>query len=42
GRVRQDVALPNGLTMWVVADNLRRGAINAIQIAEALLQNGWL
>ena len=42
GRLRQDVALPNGLTMWVVADNLRRGAINAIQIAEALLQNGWL
>jgi aspartate-semialdehyde dehydrogenase len=42
GRVRQDVALPNGLTMWVVADNLRRGAINTIQIAEALLQNGWL
>jgi aspartate-semialdehyde dehydrogenase len=42
GRVRQDVALPNGLTMWVVADNLRRGAVNAIQIAEALLQNGWL
>ena len=42
GRVRQDVALPNGLTIWVVADNVRRGAMNAVQIAEALLQNGWL
>jgi aspartate-semialdehyde dehydrogenase len=42
GRVRQDVALPNGLAMWVAADNLRRGAINAVQIAETLLQNGWL
>lgn len=42
GRVRQDMALPNGLTIWVVADNVRRGAMNAVQIAEALLQNGWL
>lgn len=39
GRLRQDVAVPNGLAMWVVADNLRKGALNAIQIAEALLQN---
>lgn len=42
GRVRQDSALPNGLAMWVVADNVRRGAMNAVQIAEALLQNSWL
>jgi aspartate-semialdehyde dehydrogenase len=42
GRVRQDVSLPNGLALWVAADNLRRGAMNAVQIAEALVQNGWM
>ena len=38
GRIRQDASHPNGLAMWVVADNLRKGAaLNAIQIAEELV-----
>ncbi|MDD5428084.1 MAG: aspartate-semialdehyde dehydrogenase [Candidatus Omnitrophica bacterium] len=37
GRVRQDESIKNGLSMWVVADNIRKGAaLNAIQIAELL------
>ena len=36
-RIREDATIENGLTMWVVADNLRKGAaLNAIQIAEVL------
>jgi aspartate-semialdehyde dehydrogenase len=39
GRVREDESIPNGLNLWVVADNLRKGAaLNAIQIAEHLAQ----
>jgi aspartate-semialdehyde dehydrogenase len=39
GRVRRDHTVPNGLNLWVVADNLRKGAAtNAVQIAEALLE----
>jgi aspartate-semialdehyde dehydrogenase len=38
GRVRQDVSHPNGIALWVVADNLRKGAaLNSIQIAEEVL-----
>ena len=38
GRIREDTSIPNGLNLWVVADNLRKGAaLNAIQIAERLL-----
>lgn len=38
GRVRDDGSITNGLNMWVVADNLRKGAaLNAIQIAELLI-----
>lgn len=38
GRIRRDPSLENGLALWVVADNLRKGAaLNAVQIAE-----GWL
>ncbi len=38
GRMRKDISVPNGLDMWVVADNLRKGAaLNAIQIAELLM-----
>ena len=38
GRVRQDTSVPHGLNMWIVADNLRKGAaLNAVQIAELLL-----
>ncbi|MCC6418457.1 MAG: aspartate-semialdehyde dehydrogenase, partial [Gemmataceae bacterium] len=43
GRIRRDPTLPNGLNLWVVADNLRKGAAtNAIQIAEVLVKRGWL
>ncbi len=39
GRVREDESIPNGLNLWVVADNLRKGAaLNAVQIAEALVR----
>ena len=39
GRVRKDVSNPNGLALWVVCDNLRKGAaLNAIQIAEEMMQ----
>lgn len=38
GRVRQDISHPNGINMWVVADNVRKGAAtNSIQIAEHLI-----
>ncbi|MCL4531612.1 MAG: aspartate-semialdehyde dehydrogenase [Actinobacteria bacterium] len=43
GRIRKDISHPNGLAIWVVADNIRKGAaLNAVQIAEALIQNSWL
>ncbi len=43
GRVRGDLSHPNGLAMWVVSDNLRKGAaLNAIQIAEELIKQGLL
>jgi aspartate-semialdehyde dehydrogenase len=38
GRVRKDLTNPNGLTFWVVADQIRKGAaLNAVQIAEYLI-----
>ncbi|MDD5600600.1 MAG: Asd/ArgC dimerization domain-containing protein, partial [Actinomycetota bacterium] len=38
GRVREDISTENGITMWVVGDQLRKGAaLNAIQIAEELI-----
>lgn len=43
GRIRRDVSQPRSLNLWVVADNLRKGAAtNAIQIAEYLNAKGWL
>jgi aspartate-semialdehyde dehydrogenase len=43
GRIRQDSSNPNGLAMWIVADNLRKGAaLNSIQIAEELVSRGCL
>lgn len=43
GRIRRDESLPNSLNMWIVADNLRKGAAtNAVQIANYLLKNGLL
>ena len=42
-RIRKDPTVENGLAMWVVADNLRKGAaLNAIQIAEELIKRGVL
>jgi aspartate-semialdehyde dehydrogenase len=39
GRIRRDESVPYGLNMWVVADNIRKGAaLNAVQIAEVLIQ----
>ena len=43
GRIRRDPTVQNGLNLWVVSDNLRKGAAsNAVQIAEVLVQRGWL
>ena len=43
GRIRKDFSHPRGLAMWVVADNLRKGAaLNAVQIAEALVREEML
>ncbi|MCX7027152.1 MAG: aspartate-semialdehyde dehydrogenase [Spirochaetes bacterium] len=42
GRLRKDPTVPNGLNMWVVGDNLRKGAaLNAVQIAEVLVAKGF-
>ncbi len=39
GRIRRDLTVPSGLNMWIVADNLRKGAaLNAVQIAELLIE----
>jgi len=43
GRIREDVTIPNGLDLWVVSDNLRKGAaLNAVQIAEELVARDLL
>jgi aspartate-semialdehyde dehydrogenase len=43
GRLRRDETQPNTLNMWIVSDNLRKGAAtNAVQIAEYLLEQGLL
>lgn len=43
GRLRRDETQPNTLNMWIVSDNLRKGAAtNAVQIAEYLAGKGWL
>ncbi len=42
-RIREDATIENGLNMWVVADNLRKGAaLNAVQIAEVLVNRGLI
>ena len=39
GRIRRDISNPNGIALWVVCDNLRKGAaLNAIQIAEEMMR----
>ena len=43
GRIREDETIKNGLNMWIVADNIRKGAaLNAIQIAEIMIKEGWI
>ena len=40
GRIREDISHPHGLDMWVVSDNIRKGAaLNAVQLAELVLKN---
>ncbi len=40
GRVREDISYPNGINLWIVADNIRKGAaLNSVQIAEILAKN---
>ena len=42
-RIREDQTIENGLNMWVVSDNLRKGAaLNAVQIAEAIINRGLM
>jgi aspartate-semialdehyde dehydrogenase len=42
-RIRDDPTIDNGINLWVVSDNLRKGAaLNAVQIAEVLANRGWL
>ena len=39
GRIRQDESVPNGINMWIVADNIRKGAAtNTVQIAQILAE----
>ena len=43
GRIRRDASHANGLVMWIVADNLRKGAaLNAVQIAEEMISRDWV
>jgi len=40
GRVRNDITHPNGINLWVVSDNVRKGAAtNSVQIAEVLIRD---
>jgi aspartate-semialdehyde dehydrogenase len=40
GRIREDISHPNGINLWVVGDNVRKGAaLNSVQIAEVLVKN---
>jgi aspartate-semialdehyde dehydrogenase len=42
-RIREDPTIDNGLVLWCVSDNLRKGAaLNTVQIAEVLVNRGWL
>jgi aspartate-semialdehyde dehydrogenase len=39
GRIRKDESIENGLNMWIVSDNILKGAaLNAVQIAEILIE----
>jgi aspartate-semialdehyde dehydrogenase len=40
GRIREDISHPRGLDLWIVADNIRKGAaLNAVQVAELLVKS---
>jgi len=40
GRIREDISHDHGLNLWIVADNVRKGAaLNAVQIAEQLIEH---
>jgi aspartate-semialdehyde dehydrogenase len=40
GRIREDISHPRGINLWVVSDNIRKGAaLNSVQIAEILAKN---
>jgi aspartate-semialdehyde dehydrogenase len=40
GRIREDISHPQGIDLWVVGDNVRKGAaLNSVQIAELLIKN---
>jgi len=43
GRIRRDASHERCLNLWLVGDNLRKGAgLNAVQVAELLIENDWL
>jgi aspartate-semialdehyde dehydrogenase len=43
GRIRRDDSAENALNLWIVSDNLRKGAAtNTVQIAEYLFDKGWI
>jgi aspartate-semialdehyde dehydrogenase len=43
GRIRKDISNPKGLELWLCGDQIRKGAaLNAVQIAELLVERGWL
>ena len=43
GRIRDDISHPNGINLWVVSDNVRKGAaLNSVQIAELLVAQDLL
>jgi aspartate-semialdehyde dehydrogenase len=40
GRIRKDISHPNGMNLWIVSDNVRKGAaLNSVQIAEVLIKD---
>jgi aspartate-semialdehyde dehydrogenase len=43
GRIREDESIPKGINLWIVSDNLRKGAaLNAVQIAEMAIERGYI
>jgi aspartate-semialdehyde dehydrogenase len=43
GRIREDDTIATGLNLWIVSNNIRKGAaLNAVQIAETLIEHGWM